>query len=154
MVAKYLSNHIWIFFEEIDLSKIKHSQDVHRKVISIEELSASILQKGLLQPILVRPMDAYFKIIPGNRRFAAYKSLGWKKIICHILECDDRNAFEIGLVENIQRHTLSPIDEGMAFKTYISDFGGGGISDLSRRIGKSASYITKHIKLLSLPSDV
>ena len=142
------------FFEDIELSKLTQSQTVRSVMTNIEDLSSSILQKGLLQPVLVRPMDSYFEIIAGNRRFAACKSLGWKKISCHILECDDRNAFEIGLVENIQRHTISPIDEGMAFKAYISDFGWGGISDLSHRIGKSVSYIAKRIKLLTLPADV
>jgi ParB family transcriptional regulator, chromosome partitioning protein len=142
------------FFEVIDLSKLRQSQNVHRNLTNIQDLSASIMQKGLLQPILVRPMDSYFEIIAGNRRFMACKSLGWRKISCHIVECDDRNAFEIGLVENIQKDTISPIDEGMAFKAYISDFGWGGISDLSRRIGKSISYIAKRIKLLALPAEV
>lgn len=142
------------FFEDIEISKLRQSQKIHRKITNNEDLSASILQKGLLQPILVRSMDSYFEIVAGNRRFVACKALGWKKITCHILECDDMNAFEIGLIENIQKHTISPIDEGMAFKAYISDFGWGGISELSRRIGKSISYISKRIQLLALPADV
>jgi ParB family transcriptional regulator, chromosome partitioning protein len=64
-----------------------------------------------------------------------------KKIPCHILELDDKNAFEISLVENIHRKTLSPIEEAEAFKAYISDFGWGGMSDLATKIGKSKSYI-------------
>ena len=142
------------FIEDIDLSKIKQAANICRNISDFEDLSASILQKGLLQPILVRPRDSHFEIIAGNRRFMACKYLGCKKISCHIIECDDRNAFEISLIENIQKHTISPIDEGMAFKAYISDFGWGGISDLSRRIGKSVSYISKRIKLLTLPVNV
>jgi ParB family chromosome partitioning protein len=80
--------------------------------------------------------------------------LGLKKIACHIVELDDKNAFEISLVENVHRKTLSPIEEADAFRTYISDFGWGGLSELATKIGRSKSYIIKRIKLLKLPSDV
>lgn len=84
----------------------------------------------------------------------ACKSLGWRKIACHIIELEDKQAFEIALIENLQRKTLSPLDEAKAFKAYVSDFGWGGVSELSLRVGKSISYITKRIKLLNLPSDI
>jgi ParB family chromosome partitioning protein len=99
-------------------------------------------------------LDDHYEIVAGNRRFLACKYLGWKKIGCHIIELDDKRAFEISLVENIQKKTLSPVEEATAFKVYVADFGWGGVSDLSARIGKSVSYITKRIKLLNLPSDV
>jgi hypothetical protein len=70
------------------------------------------------------------------------------------VELDDKETFEISLIENVQRQTLSPIEEAQAFKIYVTDYGWGGVSDLSTRIGKSASYITKRIKLLDLPKDV
>jgi ParB family transcriptional regulator, chromosome partitioning protein len=76
------------------------------------------------------------------------------EIACHIVELDDREAFEVSLIENIQRKTISPLDEATAFKAYVCDFGWGGVSDLASKIGKSLSYITKRIKLLNLPSDV
>jgi ParB family transcriptional regulator, chromosome partitioning protein len=107
-----------------------------------------------LQPILVRTLDGYFEVVAGNRRYCACKALGWKKIACHIIELDDKEAFEVSLIENIQRMTLSPLDEATAFKAYVTDFGWGGVTDLASRIGKSLSYITKRIKLLNLPSDV
>jgi ParB family transcriptional regulator, chromosome partitioning protein len=142
------------FIGDIDISKIRQSKNIRQIVPDIDELSKSIEQKGLLQPILVRTMDGYFEVVAGNRRFCACKALGWKKISSHIIELDDRAAFEVSLTENIQRKTISPLDEGTAFKTYVSDFGWGGVSDLASRIGKSLSYITKRIKLLNLPSDV
>ena len=142
------------FIGDIDTSKIKQSKNIRHKVSDTEEVAKSIEQKGLLQPILVRTMDGYFEVVAGNRRYCACKALGWKKIACQIIELDDKQAFEVSLIENIQRETISPLDEATAFKAYVSDFGWGGVSDLASRIGKSLSYITKRIKLLNLPSDV
>lgn len=98
----------------------------------IVDLSNSIKQKGLLQPIVVRVKGQYFEIVSGNRRYNACKYLAWRKIPCYVVELDDKNAFEVSLVENIQRKTLNPIDETCAFKKYMSDFGWGGITDLSQ----------------------
>jgi ParB family transcriptional regulator, chromosome partitioning protein len=143
------------FVADIDISKIKQSENTRQwEVSDTEELTKSIELKGLLQPILVRTMDGFFEVVAGNRRYSACKALGWKKIACHIIELDDKQAFEVSLIENIQRKTISPLDEATAFKSYVSDFGWGGVSDLASKIGKSSSYITKRIKLLNLPSDV
>jgi len=143
------------FVEDIDISEIHECHNIlHTNEANLEELCSSIQQKGLLQAILVRTLDDHYEIVAGNRRFRACKLLGWKKIACHVLELDDKNAFEISLVENIHRRTLSPIEEANAFKVYLSDFGWGGISDLAAKINKSKSYVTKRIKLLHLPSDV
>ena len=77
----------------------------------LDDLSHSIRQKGLLQPILVRNKESYYEIIAGHRRYEACKKLGWKKIICHIVELDDKDAFEVSLIENIQRKSLNVIEE-------------------------------------------
>jgi ParB family transcriptional regulator, chromosome partitioning protein len=98
---------------DIFISKIKQSKNIRQQVSDTQELAKSIKQKGLLQPILVRTMDGYFEVVAGNRRYCACKSLGWKKIACHIIELDDREAFEVSLIENIQRMTLS---KATAFK--------------------------------------
>lgn len=143
--------------DDIDIYKIKPSKLAIRDPASnIEELAVSIKSKGLLQPIIVRTSnnDVGFEIIAGNRRYYACKSMGWRKITCHIVEMDDKEAFEISLIENIQRKTISPIEEARAFKTYVSDFGWGGASELATRVGKSVSYVTKRISLLELPADV
>ena len=142
------------FIGDIQISKIKQTKNIRQMVSDTEELAKSIDQKGLLQPILVRTMDGFFEVVAGNRRYCACKTLGWKKIPCHIIELDDRQAFEVSLIENIQRKTISPLDEATAFKAYVSDFGWGGVSDLASRIGRSLSYITKRMKLLNLPPDV
>lgn len=147
--------------DDINISQIKEGHNPRKQVVvpDVEELAASIQQKGLLQPILVRTIveeeaEGYFEIIAGNRRFHACKRLGWNKIACHIIELDDKQAFEVSLIENLQRKTLGPLDEASAFKAYVSDFGWGGVSELSSKIGKSISYIIKRIKLLNLSIDI
>jgi ParB family transcriptional regulator, chromosome partitioning protein len=142
--------------DDVDIYKIKPSKLAIRDPMShIEELAVSVKSKGLLQPIIVRTQeDVGFEIIAGNRRYYACKSLGWRKITCHIVEMDDKEAFEISLIENIQRKTISPIEEAKAFKIYVSDFGWGGASELALKLGKSVSYVTKRIALLELPGDI
>jgi ParB family chromosome partitioning protein len=98
----------------------------------------------------VRTKDNFFEIVAGNRRYHTCKLLGWKKIICHIAELDDKKAFEVSLTENIQRKSLDPIEEARAFKMYVNDFGWGGITDLASKISKSPSYISKRLDLLDL----
>jgi ParB family chromosome partitioning protein len=141
--------------EDIETSMLKPSQSILRKDVgNLTDLSNSIKEKGLLQPILVRNKQEYYEIIAGRRRFEACKKLGWRKIICHIVELDDKAAFEVSLIENIQRKTLNPIEEAEAYRRYIIDFGWGGITDLADRIGKSKSYLDKKLRLLELPSDI
>lgn len=123
----------------------------------VDDLAKSIKLKGLLQPIIVRACSdnsRYFEIIAGNRRYEACKQLGWRKVTCHIVEVGEKQAFELSLIENIQRETLNPIEEAKAFKAYILDFGWGGASDLANKLGKSVSYISRRIALLDLPTDI
>lgn len=144
--------------EEIEISKIKQVKNdlrFHLKDGYSEDLANSIKQNGLLQPIIIRSIeDGNFKIVAGNRRYCACKSLGYRKIACHIVELDDKAAFEVSLIENLQRKTLSPLEEAHAFRSYVSEYGYGGMTELACRLCKSASYITKRIKLLDLPADV
>jgi ParB family chromosome partitioning protein len=143
--------------DDVPVEQIRPSKYNCRSVSgSLEDLTSSIRQKGLLQPILVRckKEEMYYEIVAGHRRYESCKKLGWRKIICHIIELDDREAFEVSLIENIQRKSLNVLEEAYAFKNYVSNFGRGGISDLAYRIGKSISYIDKKIKLLDLPADV
>jgi ParB family chromosome partitioning protein len=122
------------------------------------------MQKGLLQSIIVRIIEEgeadaeeeeqCFQVVAGNRRLQACKALRWRKIACHLVELSDKEAFEVSLIENMQRKSLSPIEEAHSFNAYIREFRWGGISDLARKTGKSVSYINKRIRLLDLPSDV
>jgi ParB family transcriptional regulator, chromosome partitioning protein len=122
--------------------------------VSLEDLLISIKQKGLINPPLVRLKNDHYEMVAGHRRLEACKLLGWQNITCHIVDIDDKNAYEISLIENVQQKTMSPIEEAHAFKEYVDTFGWGSESDLARRIGKSQEYISKRIRLLSLPEGL
>ncbi|MGD1834457.1 MAG: ParB/RepB/Spo0J family partition protein [Nitrososphaeraceae archaeon] len=151
------SNNISGILDNVDISKIKLSKYSYRRDVSIgvDELFVSIMEKGLLQPIIVRTTNtSYYEIVAGTRRYLACKKLGWRKILCNVMELDDKDAYEISLIENIHSKNIDPIDEAMAFKKYVSDYGWGGISELSSKISKSTSYIDKRIRLLDLPQNI
>ena len=143
---------------DIDIYRIRHSSLFSRfasssqyaSALLINDLTKSIAQQGLLQPIIVRTKSGtdFFEIVAGNRRYEACKSLGWRKIVCHVLELDDREAFEVTLIENIQRENLNPIEEAHAFKIYVDEYGWGGITELATKLGKSVGYVDKRIRLL------
>lgn len=142
--------------DDINASDIFQSLNPLRNGSSnVQELADSISKIGLLSPILVRITESgKFEVVAGNRRFKACKLLGWKKIPCHIVELDDRHAFEASIIENIQRSTLNIIEEGLAFRKYVNEFGWGAASELARKLSKSSSYVSKRMKLLDLPEDV
>jgi ParB family transcriptional regulator, chromosome partitioning protein len=141
--------------QDIEIGRIRPSSSSYRFThIEMDELVCSIKEKGLLQPIVVRSKGRYYEIVAGNRRYKACTTLGWRKIVCHVVELTDKEAFEVSLIENMQRKDIDPIEEAHAFKNYVLTFGWGGISELAAKIGKSISYVDKRIRLLDLPSDI
>ena len=152
----YYSNELAGSVEDINLSEIVLPPSLLRSNLNgVEELAESIKNVGLLQPIIVRVNDAHrFEIVAGYRRFNACKKIGWRKITCHVVELDDKTAFEVSLIENVQRQTLNPIEEGLAFRNYVNKFGWGGVSDLAEKISKSPGYVSKRIGLVELPDSV
>jgi ParB family chromosome partitioning protein len=142
--------------EEIDLRRIRPSRNPLRvNVGQIDELVSSIMQDGLLQPLVVRPTDdGEFEVVAGNRRLAACKMLRIKTVPCHVAEFDDKESYETSLIENIQRKTLDPLEEARAFNNYVKEYGYGSASELARRIGKSCTYVSRRIALLGLPKNV
>lgn len=120
----------------------------------LEELSESIKENGLLQPILVREYgDGRYQIIAGERRFRASKMAGLEEIPAIILDSDDRKVAELSLIENIQREDLNPIEEAMAFRSLATEYGLTQ-EELSQKVGKSRSAIANSTRLLDLPDDV
>ena len=143
------------FIEEVTIRLIKPSPHPLRENLGpINELADSISKKGLLEPILIRPIDQAFEIIAGNRRLKACKTLGMRKIMCHILYFDDKGAYEASLIENLQQRNLNAVEEARAFKKYVDDYGYGGESELARKIGKSEQYVSQRLRLLTLPQNV
>ncbi len=143
------------FLESVELRMLRPSKsDLRRDPGPLNGLMLSIQDKGLLEPIIVRPTAEGYEVVAGMRRFEACKRLGWRRLPAHVVELDDREAFEVSLLENIQRETLNPIEEARAFRNYVDEFGYGGETELARRIGKSQEYVSRRIGLLSLPQRV
>ena len=146
----YLCNGI---FTNLHVREIRRSRNALRlsDQVSLSELALSIKNVGLLEPIIVRPLQDGYEIISGHRRYEAFKLLGMIRITCHIIDVDDKEAYEISLIENLQQKSMNPLEEASAFKKYVHTFGWGGESDLAKRIGKSQEYVSRRIKLLQLP---
>ncbi|HJS82683.1 MAG TPA: ParB/RepB/Spo0J family partition protein [Nitrososphaera sp.] len=145
--------------EQIEIKMIRPSQYAVRDKIQkgseeTETLSLSIREHGLLQPILIRPLEHGFEIVAGHRRFQACRSLRWRFVPCKIREMSDKQAFEIQLTENIQRKSMDPVEEAEAFRRYVVEFGWGGVSELARKVGKSEEYVSHRLQLLKLPDSV
>ena len=143
------------FLESVELRMVRPSRAVLRSEPGpLSGLMMSIQDKGLLEPIIVRPNIDGYEVVAGMRRYEACKRLGWRRVPAHVIELDDREAFEISLLENIQRETLNPIEEARAFRNYVEGHGYGGETELARKIGKSQEYVSRRIGLLSLPQRV
>jgi ParB family chromosome partitioning protein len=138
--------------EEVRISSIQEPKyDLRMDRGNIAELAISIDRHGLLQPILVRPTDNKFELVAGSRRLAAARLLGWRKITCQIIELSDQEAFEVALAENVNRKTLDPFEEAKAFRDYTKRYGWGSESELAGKLGKSVTYVSRRMKLLTLP---
>jgi ParB family chromosome partitioning protein len=142
--------------EDLPISEIKLPENQLRSHHNLDELVVSISQRGLLHPIIVRTVNGrpLYEVVAGCRRYLACKKIGKRKIACQITDLSDKEAFEVSIIENVQRMTLETMDEATAFKTYVSDKGWGGVSQLAAKLGKSVSYVTKRIMLLDLPKEV
>ncbi len=122
----------------------------------LEDLANSIREKGIIQPILVRPMpgvDGVFEIIAGERRWRAAQRAALHEVPIVIVEVADREAFEIALIENVQRADLNPLEEALGYEKLAADYGYSQ-NDLARVIGKSRSHIANTMRLAKLPAGV
>ena len=127
--------------------RIKFNED------SLNELSESIKEHGVIQPIVVRPVGDKYEIIAGERRYRASKIAGLTKIPAIIRNFTDEQMMEIALLENLQRENLNAIEEAIAYKKMIQNL---GITqeELAKKVGKSRSHVTNIIGLLRLPQEV
>ena len=123
---------------------------------SLEELSNSIREQGVIQPIVVRPnksQDGKYEIIAGERRWLASQNAGLHEVPVVILNVDDAKSLEFAIVENVQRQDLNPFEEAKGYQKLINDFNYNQ-EKLSKFIGKSRSYIANSLRLLGLPEEV
>lgn len=142
----------------LKISLVDPKSDQPRKYFdkeALKELSSSIRENGLLQPILVREYGdgGRYQIIAGERRFRACKLAGLTEIPAIVLDRDDRAAAQIALIENIQREDLNPLEEALAYKSLKEEYDMTQ-EELSERVGKSRSAIANSIRLLDLPEEV
>lgn len=120
---------------------------------TIEELAASIREKGLLQPLVVRRTEHGLQLIAGERRFRAARRAGLTKVPVIVRDASDSEALELALIENLQRENLNPIEEARAYQRLAEEFGLSQ-EDIARRVGKSRSAVTNSIRLLLLPAEI
>lgn len=141
----------------LKISMVDPKSDQPRKFFdkeALEQLASSILENGLLQPILVREYaEGRYQIIAGERRFRASKLAGLTEIPAIILDRDDRKAAQIALIENIQREDLNPVEEAMAYRSLAEEYDMTQ-EELSLKVGKSRSAIANTTRLLDLPDPV
>ena len=143
--------------KKIDISKIYPNKKQPRKNFEekeIKELSESIKNQGLIQPIVVRETsDSMYEIIAGERRWRACQLAGLHSVNCVVMSVDDKNVYELALIENIQRENLNVVEEAKAYKNLI-ELNGIKNEELSKKIGKSSSHISNLIRLLDLDDEI
>ena len=120
---------------------------------ALAELTASLGEHGLLQPIVVRARSDRYQLIAGQRRLAAARRLGWAKLPVRVLDVDDRQMSEIAIVENLQRRDLDALEKAVSFKTYLAAWGCTQ-DELAKRLSIDRSSVTNLIRLLELPEGV
>jgi len=144
---------------KISIKDIKRNKFQPRKYFSkenLEDLSNSIKERGIIQPIVVRPdknIDGKYEIIAGERRWLASQNAGLHEIPAVILNVDDVKSLEFAIVENVQRQDLNPIEEAKGYQRLVDEFDYNQ-EKLSKFIGKSRSYIANSLRLLGLPEEV
>jgi ParB family chromosome partitioning protein len=119
----------------------------------LEELAASIRQHGIVEPILVRKEGGGYRIVAGERRWRAAQRAGLKEVPAILREATDREAFELALVENLQRADLNAIEEAEAYEVLASDHGLTQ-EEIATRVGKERSTVANALRLLKLPEEV
>ena len=144
---------------QVSISDLVPNKYQPRKIFdeaSLEDLTNSIKERGMIQPIIVRNSNndrSKFEIIAGERRWLAAQKAGLHNVPVVITEADDLKSLEFAIVENVQRHDLNPLEEAQGYKRLIDEFSYDQ-EKVSKFIGKSRSHITNSLRLLTLPQDV
>jgi ParB family chromosome partitioning protein len=139
-----------------DLIPNKYQPRKNFDEINLEDLTNSIKERGIIQPIIVRKSNtenSKFEIIAGERRWLAAQRAGIHTVPVVITDVDDLKSLEFAIVENVQRHDLNPLEEAQGYKRLIDEFSYDQ-EKVSKFIGKSRSYITNSLRILMLPDEV
>src|SRR2546426_2228512 len=145
---------------ELPLGEIRPNPYQPRRDVdpaALEELKASILKAGLLQPVVVRAAPGErasgYELIAGERRLRACQALGWDRISAVKRDVDDRTALTLALIENLQRDDLSPVDEARGYERLIAEFNLAQ-QDVADAVGRDRSTVANALRLLKLPEEV
>jgi len=146
----------WVKPEEIEPNPFQPR--THFPAEEMQDLVQSIRNHGLLQPVLVRPLDqpregVRFQLVAGERRWRASREAGLARLPAIVRPVNDQQALELALIENVQRHDISPVDTAHAYRRLTQDFGLSQ-DEVARRVGKSRSSIANTVRLLDLPEEV
>ena len=141
----------------LPISKVEPRKDQPRSRFAedaLDELTESVRQYGLIQPITVRKIDGgYYQIIAGERRWRAARAAGLTEVPVRVIEADDRRAMELALVENLQREDLNPIEEAKGYRTLMEEYGMTQ-EEASGAVGKSRPAVANALRLLNLSAPV
>ena len=144
---------------QLPISDLVPNKYQPRKIFNetnLEELTNSIKERGIIQPIIVRNSNddkSKYEIIAGERRWLAAQRAGFHEVPVVITEADDLKSLEFAIVENVQRNDLNPLEEALGYKRLIDEFSYDQ-EKVSKFIGKSRSYIANALRILTLPDDV
>lgn len=141
----------------LSINEIEPNRDQPRKIFeeqALAELSASIKEHGVLQPLLVRPMaDGSYRLVAGERRYRAARMAGVTEVPVTIREMTDEEESVFALIENLHREDLNAIEEAQGIKTLIDTFGFTQ-EEAAQKVGKSRTAVTNSLRLLNLPEDI
>lgn len=142
--------------QEVNIKELRPNPYQPRKIFSdeaIEELKQSILEHGILQPLIVRKSIKGYEIVVGERRYRAAKMAGLDNVPVVVRDLNDQQMMELAVLENLQREDLTPIEEGAAYQMLMDQL---HITQeqLAKRLGKSRPHIANHVRLLSLPKEI
>jgi ParB family chromosome partitioning protein len=141
---------------EIETRAVRPNPFQPREVIrpeELEELASSIRTHGLLQPILVRPVEGGYEVVAGERRWRAAQAAGLERIPATVRDVDDGQMLELALVENLQREDLNPIEKARAYRRYLDSLGLTHEA-AAQRLGKDRTSITNQVRLLDLSPEI
>lgn len=141
---------------EIDINEIEPNRNQPRKNFdeqALEELAESLKNYGVIQPVILKKVKDYYEIIAGERRWRAAKIAGLKKLPAVIKDCDSEQAFEMALIENLQREDLNPMEEAESYRRLHQEFSLNQ-EQIAQKVGKSRSAITNAMRLLNLDARV
>lgn len=140
----------------ISINEIEPNKEQPRKIFDekkMEELSESIKEHGIIQPLIVKKQDNYYKIIAGERRWRAARMAGLREVPALIQDYSTNEAMEVSLIENLQRQDLNPIEEAKAYEALINTFSLKQ-EEVAKRVGKSRSAVANTLRLLQLDDNI